>query len=252
MIKTSKTGLPVVKRGTKKLLGFLTRQDMFNNPTEIQLSMLMNRDHPTVNLEADIKKAGKLLLEEDLHHIPVLDGGELVGVVTAADFLPVIEKKNLKTPVHDLVREPCVAVHSSTPLNAALTIIRLSKAYSLPVIDNSGTLVGLITDRDIFNRTIMEETTVFTDFGLGDDEDSWSWQGLKNVMKLYFEEERLTLPDKNVEDVMVEAVTLFEKTSVSEAAKIMHAHDYGQLPLRGTDDKLTSLIYDRDLIAALL
>jgi CBS domain-containing protein len=46
-------------------------------------------------------------------------------------------------------------------------------------------------------------------------------------------------------------VTVFRKTSVSEAARIMRKNDFGQLPIRDSDDKLIAMVDELDLITTL-
>jgi CBS domain-containing protein len=45
--------------------------------------------------------------------------------------------------------------------------------------------------------------------------------------------------------------TVFRKTSVSEAARIMRKNDFGQLPVRDSKDHLLAMIYDLDVISVL-
>ncbi|MCJ7517994.1 MAG: CBS domain-containing protein [Methanomassiliicoccales archaeon] len=47
-------------------------------------------------------------------------------------------------------------------------------------------------------------------------------------------------------------VTVFKKTSVSEAARIMRKNDFGQLPVRDSKDSLLAMIYDFDVISVLI
>jgi Mg/Co/Ni transporter MgtE len=77
-------------------------------------------------------------------------------------------------------------------------------------------------------------------------------EGLKNVMKLWYELSKVELPGMPVKDIMVrDPVTVFKKTSISEAARIMRKNDFGQLPVRDTKDTLLAMIYDHDIISIL-
>ena len=46
-------------------------------------------------------------------------------------------------------------------------------------------------------------------------------------------------------------MTVFKKTSISEAARIMRKNDFGQLPVRDAKDNLQAMIYDHDIISIL-
>jgi len=47
-------------------------------------------------------------------------------------------------------------------------------------------------------------------------------------------------------------VTIFSKSPVWEAAKIMRKNNFSQLPVRNTHDDLIAMIYDSDLVASLV
>ena len=62
------------------------------------------------------------------------------------------------------------------------------------------------------------------------------------------------IPEEHiVKDFMVkDPVTVFKKTSVSDIAKIMKQNDFGQIPVHGNKDELVGMVYDVDILAALL
>ena len=113
--------------------------------------------------------------------------------------------------------------------------------------------MGLITDRDVFDANVIEKSISSSEIGLGDDEDSWNWEGLKNVMKLYYETSKIDVPNISVEEIMVkDPATIFKNTPVSEAARLMWEKDYGQLPIKDERDRLMAMIYELDLLATLV
>jgi len=121
------------------------------------------------------------------------------------------------------------------------------------VLDENARLTGIITDRDIFNQSVVDGSVVMSDLGLSQDVENWSWEGLRNVMKLWYEVSKVDLPNLPVREVMVRNPTsAFSKTPASEAARMMRKNDFGQLPLRGARDNLIGMIYDTDVISTIL
>jgi len=47
------SGMPVVKAGTRKLAGIITRNDLFKNSDEEQLAMIMNDNPITISPDED-------------------------------------------------------------------------------------------------------------------------------------------------------------------------------------------------------
>jgi CBS domain-containing protein len=252
LLVTSKvTGLPVVKPDGS-MAGFVARKHIFERPDEEQLALIIQKDWPTAMQNDSVPASARLMVEKDLHHLPVVSKGKPVGIVTPTDLLSVVEDLKLDTPVDELARSPCVPVYEMTPLTVASEIIKIANVFALPVLDDNAHLSGILTDRDIFGKTEIDGSIAISDLGLGQDEDAWTWEGLRNVMKLYYEESRVTLPDIPVKEVMVpNPVTVFRKTGVSEAARLMRRNDFGQLPIRDAQDRLYSMLYELDVISVL-
>lgn len=251
LVRHKKTGLPVVgKDGT--LAGFVARKHIFAKPEEEQLAMVMVRDYPSIDADASIRELARTLVRNDLHHLPVTSRGRLVGIVTPADLMDLIAARAADTPVEELVRTPCVAVHADTPLRVASEIMRLGKVFALPVLDDESHLVGIVTDRDMFNLSVINGKAAAHDLGLAADEDAWNWEGMRNVMRLYWEERKVNLPKVPVREVMVpKPVTVFRKTGASEAARLMGQFDFGQLPIVDARDGLYAMLYELDVVAVL-
>ncbi len=252
LVQHQRTGLPVVKPdGT--MAGFVARKHIFERPEEEQLALIVQKDWPVAAPTDAVADVAQRMVEDDLHHLPVVEKKKPVGILTPTDLLEVVEDLNLDTPVDELARSPCVPVYEMTPLRVASEIIKIARVFALPVLDGDGHLSGILTDRDIFGKTEINGSIAISDLGLGSDEDAWTWEGLRNVMKLYYEESKITLPDTPVKEVMVpNPVTVFRKTGVSEAARLMRRNDFGQLPIRDSQDRLYSMLYELDVVAVLV
>lgn len=252
MVRHNLTGLPVVKRSDGSLSGLITRQEIFNKPDEDQLAMLMVRDPPIIGPDDKVDMAARLFCGGGTRHLPVVDKDKLVGIVTPTDLLSVAERGGFSMPVENVIRSTCVPIFEEAPLVVALITLKVSKISALPVLDEEGRLVGILTDRDIFNTTLVDGHVARTELGIGKDEDEWSWEGLRSVMKLWYEVSKLELPGAMVKDVMIRSpTTVFRKTPVSEAARIMRRNDFGQLPVRDAKDNLLAMLYDLDIISVL-
>ena len=252
LVKNNVTGLPVVKSDDGVLAGFVTRQDIFSKPEEEQLALVIRRDVPTIGPNASVKDAARLMVDEQLSHLPVVEKNKLVGILTPTDLLIVVEKDNPQVTVEEIVRSPCIPIFQGAPLTVALATFKAAKVYALPVLDQDAKLVGIITDRDIFNQTVVDSSVVMSDLGISDDEDNWTWEGLRNVMKLWYEVSRVDLPKLSVKDIMIKnPLTVFRKTLVADAARIMRKNDFGQLPVRDSKDNLVAMIYDIDVVSTL-
>ena len=253
MLEHNVSGLPVVKKSDGSLVGMVTRKDIFNNPSEEQIAMLMSSDLVTVTPYTSVKSAAIKFVENRINRIPVVEHDRLVGIVTPTDMLQVLEGLDDKRKVEDFVSRPCTPIYSETPLATVLRIMHLSNASAMPVLNEDGRLVGILTDRDIFNTAKIKEHIVVSQYGMGADEDDWTWEGLRNIMQVYHAEAAIKMPRLPAHKIMnPKVVKVYSKTPVDQVAEIMRRNDFGQLPLVDSNDRLTGMIYSRDLIRALL
>ncbi len=247
MVQHSISGLPVVHKDGK-LAGIITRKDIFRKVEEEQLTILMTHDPVTIDPGESPETAAELMIENGIRRLPVVDGEELVGIITPTDLMRSIEIYGSGS-VQEFMGSACVPVYEETPLPVLASIIYSSQVYSLPVLDSEGRLVGIVTDGDMFKQGIVDETVVKSDLGIGVDEDQWTWEGLRNVMKLYYIRSKINLPSIPVKDIMVrDTYKVFKETPIQKAAKIIHMHGIGQIPVIDANDRLGGMLFAKDLL----
>ena len=252
MVKNEKSGLVVIKRGTKEVIGVVTRKDIFKKSDQEHLAMILTRDPISTNPEASIESVAWQFFEHKIDRLPVIENGELVGIITPTDLLEIIERSNIKDTIDNYITFTCVPIYENTPLQVAALIMKLAHAYALPVLNDEPKIVGIVSDRDLFTHSKIDYTMAHSDLGLALDEDQWSWEGFRNIMKLYYAVEKVELPTVPVKEIMIkDIITVYEKTSVSKAAGLMKKYDIGQLPVTNSEDELIGMIYNIDLLPAI-
>ena len=253
MVKHNLTGVPVVKKTNGALAGMITRNDIFKKPQEDQLALIMNKDPICLSPSDSVEDAANIMISCHMDHIPVVKGNELLGILTPTDLLSEVERKASGIPVEELALSPCVPIFEDASLRVAFTTFRVGKVNALPALGENGKLVGILTDRDLFNKSIVNGSVARSDLGIGGDEDEWTWEGLRNVMKLWYEVSNIEVPNVKVRDIMIKPpTTVFKKTNVSEAARTMRRNDFGQLPVVDSKDDLTAMLFDLDAISILV
>ncbi len=253
LVKNNITGMPVVDK-ENKLLGMVSRRDIFENPDEEQLALLMRTDVPVVKEGDSIEYAASVMVRYNRRHLVVVDDdNHVIGVITPQDFLSVIIKRRINLTVEEVVTKPCFPIHKCTPLPVVFRAMTLTSLTAFPVLNDEGNLIGIVTDRDLFEKVEIDRNVAMSELGLGDDEDEWNWEGLRNVMKLFYMVEKVNLPNIPVEEVMIKnPTTIFSKSPVWEAAKIMKKNNFSQLPVRDLHDNLKAMVFDSDLVTSLV
>ena len=251
MVRNKLTGVPVVRSSDGMLVGIVSRKDVFNKFDEDQLSLIMKKDIITVSPDASIVDVAKIFVEKRIHRIPVVEKGKLVGIITPTDLLDEVKAKKSKMKAEDVINTTCVTAYIEDPLSYIIASMRVSKVVAFPVLDARGDLVGIITDRDLFIDQTEDKEALDA---MGLDESTESLIGYRNVLPLFYVATDRDISDEHiVKDFMIkDPVTVFKKTSLSDVAKIMKQNDFGQIPVHGNKDELIGMIYDVDILAALL
>lgn len=131
-----------------------------NMPIDVQVAKVdrvkrsesgMILDPITLGPEATLREAKALMREFSISGVPIIDADRrLVGILTNRDL---VFETNLEQRVADvMVSEGLITAPVGTSLEGAEEILRRHKIEKLPVVDEDGTLRGLITVKDIFKR----------------------------------------------------------------------------------------------------
>lgn len=102
----------------------------------------------------------RLMKENNIRRLPIVDKGKLVGIITQHDLLEASPSPATSLSIHELnyllakmkvkeiMKKNPVTITPDTPFEEALKIGQEKKIGSFPVVDN-GKLVGIVTESDI-------------------------------------------------------------------------------------------------------
>ncbi len=249
LIKNNVTGIPLHnQRG--EYVGIVSRKDIFRNSSETQLAMIM-RHSKSVHHTDSIETAAKEMLQQGRRHIAVVDDDEqIVGIITPQNFLPYISQHFGELHVSRFTSKTVYPIWEMTPLQVFFHIVQLTDIYAFPVINEDGKLVGIVTDRDIFDHINMETELVRSESGMADDEDPWSWGGIRNVFSYIIQRGNIKLPEKPVREITVtKPAFVVAGSSLSKAVEVMLKGNYNQIPVLNGSGKLQSMLYDIDILS---
>jgi len=95
------------------------------------------------------------MVAKDIGAVPILENGQIVGIITERDIVKEITKSfdYLERKLGETGKRSVVTVKPSTPLWEAFALLLRNKIRRLPVLDN-GRLVGIVTERDLFKWVV--------------------------------------------------------------------------------------------------
>ncbi len=145
---------------------------------------IMTTDVVTVDPKTSVKEAANIMSEKGISGLPVVQNGELVGIVTENDLI--IKDKKLHFPeyinviggiiylesykkfreefkkftavnVEELMTKDVITVSPDDSIEDIATIMHQENVNRLPVVDNSGQLIGIVTRANIVKHIAVEE-----------------------------------------------------------------------------------------------
>lgn len=253
LAKNNVSGMPVLKKDTRVVVGVITRQDIFKNPDEDQLALLMSKDYLSVEKDQDVKVAAKLLYEHRIHGLPVVNTRkQLVGIVSPTDVLKGLHK-NLSTSIEKYFTNLVVPIYQETPINIVMEIINITRENALPILNHDRKLCGIVSDGDLFKLSHIRESVSMTDLGMGGDEDDWTWEGIRDTVRIHYTTSEVSLPMVPVKEVMITNVIKASKHApVKEVAEKMLKNRISHIPVVDANDRLIGMVTDIDLMACIL
>jgi CBS domain-containing protein len=129
---------------------------------------IMSREVVTVQLGEAPSKVRAVLQAGHFHHLPVLDGEKLVGILSSVDFMKAslavwgTDERAIDSMLDSQLRlanlmraEPRTIRETATVRDAAQALSH-GEYHSLPVVDVDGKLVGIVTSTDLI-RYLLEQ-----------------------------------------------------------------------------------------------
>lgn len=119
---------------------------------------VMHPDPVSIAPGTTIEDAHAAMRERGIRHLPVVEGGAVVGVVTDRDLRLATSRLAAHphppgTPVSAVMAQPVHTAHPLDPIEAAARVMRELRIGCLPVLDG-GALVGIVTGVDILDALL--------------------------------------------------------------------------------------------------
>lgn len=113
---------------------------------------LMSANPRTVSSDQPIVDAARVMRDENVGLVPVVDGDRLVGTVTDRDIAirVVAEQQDPgSTQVQEIASTDLVTVDPQQGLDEALRLMAQHQVRRLPVVEEDGRLVGIVAQADV-------------------------------------------------------------------------------------------------------
>jgi len=121
----------------------------------IKCREIMTSNVKTATRDMALKDVAVMMREGDMGSLPVVEGGKLVGIVTDRDIVvrSIADGKNSSSAVGEAMTTEIFSVKPDDFVFEAIRLMGDKQVRRIPVVDESGTLAGIISMADVALET---------------------------------------------------------------------------------------------------
>jgi CBS domain-containing protein len=122
---------------------------------------VMTSNPRAVSPEQSVVEAARIMRDEDVGSLPVVEDDRLVGVVTDRDIVVRVVAEGgdpSSTSVSKVESREVVAVRPNQDLDEALAEMARHQVRRLPVVEDGNRLVGVVAQADVARKVDEEKT----------------------------------------------------------------------------------------------
>ena len=239
--------LPITRNG--HLRGIITRRDvMSSHEPPSRKAGTLTRSVPQISLDEDVRETARLMITADSTLLPVVEDGQLVGVLRADDLLEEVKDSMDALDVTDVMTAELIAIRSDTTLGRTLAMFRDHGVRHLPIVDSEGDPTGIVSLHDVLAFVTREiersqggRPADHMDASTGEDHGGYGAR----------EGERAAMLELPVSNVMVESVfTATSDESLASLVDTMIANNLSSIVVQGEGGPV-GIVTKTDLLESL-
>ncbi|MGE5683767.1 MAG: cyclic nucleotide-binding/CBS domain-containing protein [Nitrososphaerota archaeon] len=135
----------------------------------VLVSAIMSKDVKTEVEDQDIGAICRLMDLNDIGSVVIVkrqDKEQIpVGIITERDIVRTLGRKtgDLKEPLTTFMSKPIISIQSNSSAREAMQLMNSNHIRRIVVVNLSGKIVGILTEKDIF-REMLKKTGLVDDF----------------------------------------------------------------------------------------
>lgn len=132
----------------------------------MKISALMSSDVFVVTRDDPLSLVKDIFDKTKFHHLLVVEGGTLLGVISDRDLLKALSPRidtaaattqdlvSLNKRVHQIMTRKLISLNENGTIKEAVEIFNQNKISCIPIINDAGKPVGILSWRDIMKALV--------------------------------------------------------------------------------------------------
>ncbi|TVR73863.1 MAG: CBS domain-containing protein, partial [Spirochaetaceae bacterium] len=117
---------------------------------------VMTTDVSTCRPTDTMRDAQKIMKDNSISGIPIMDERRMVGIVSVDDILTALERGQIDDPIEDHMTRQVIVLEDDMPLSFGISWFDKYRFGRLPVLNSGKELVGIVTSRDVIVGLLLE------------------------------------------------------------------------------------------------
>ncbi len=203
----------VIVKNKDVYAGVISKKDLIRSTAKPSSTKVKNivRRCPKISKGTNLLEVSRLMIENNMSHLPVFENEKIVGVVKIDDLLREVLSQKPSFKAKDVMTSNLVCLEPSDSVTKALITCREHNISRIPIISKDK-LVGLVSLHDIITPKLLGPVEGLTTHDLIAEKNSIFDMNLENIMnkEVYTVTENMTANDlikkmfeKNISSLIV-------------------------------------------------
>ena len=120
---------------------------------------IMTSDVVTLNPHQTLAEARAIFMDKKIHHIPIVNGRKLVGLITSWDLFKLGKSADdyASTEITEVMTTKIATLDPDQHIGAAAEVLMEHLFHAVPIVDDEHNLLGIITTYDILKYEYSKE-----------------------------------------------------------------------------------------------
>ncbi|HEV3480461.1 MAG TPA: CBS domain-containing protein [Gaiellaceae bacterium] len=126
-----------------------------------EIREVMTSNPRTIEADQPVAEAAKIMRDEDVGLVPIVEGGRLIGTLTDRDIAVRVVAEGSdpqSATVREIASTALVTVDPQQDLDEALRLMAQHQVRRLPVVEEDGRVVGVVAQADIARQADDRKT----------------------------------------------------------------------------------------------
>lgn len=132
------------------------------------VSKIMSTQLATVQVGQPLSQVRKVMVESRIHHVPIIDGKKLVGLISFTDLMKInfvingADERSIdliidqQFAITDVMTTELTTIKPGDTVREAAQALAKGNFHSLPIVDEAGDIAGIVTSTDLLNYLVEQ------------------------------------------------------------------------------------------------